>query len=157
MLAAVLVGPSTLLAQAEPSPAQPAKEGSVIAAVLVLEAMAFGSGAAARTRDGARVVGVIDGVSGVALLAIAASTSRASGRPEFTVPYGLGLLGLSYYNLANASSSQGDRRFWVNVIGVNVTALISLFAASSLGENRHMFNAVRIGIGGGSLSARIAF
>jgi len=157
LLTAILVVPAHVVAQSEQSPSRPVKEGSLLAAVLVTEAVAFGTAAAARSEAGARVVGVIDGVSGATVLAIAASTDGASGWPEFTVPYGIGLLALSYYNFAHASSPRGDRRFWTNAIGVNGTALVSVLTAAALRGNRHISRAVRIGVVRGSVDARIVF
>jgi hypothetical protein len=157
VLTAILVVPAHVLAQTEKPPSEPVKEGSLLVAILVLEAVAFGTATAARSEDGARVVGVIDGVSGLAVLTIAVSTDSASGWPEFTVPYGIGLLGLSFYNFAHASSSRRDGRFWVNAIGVNVTVLASVLTATVRRENRSTSRAVRMGVGPGSVYARITF
>ena len=153
----MLIVPVQLLAQPEQSPSQPPRQWPLVVGILVVEAVAFGSGSAARSTAGARVVGAIDGVSGLTMLSIAATTERASGRPEFTIPYGLGFLGLSGYNFADATSSRRDRRFWVNVIGVNATVLASALAALALGERPHSSRLVRIGVAPGNFPARIAF
>jgi hypothetical protein len=65
---------------------------------------------------------------------------REAGWPEFMVPYGVGLVGLAYYNLRNATSPRRNQRFWVNAIGLNVAVLAGvlsseLFAARDQGSS----------------------
>ena len=111
---------------------------AAVVGVVVLEGMAFGSAELARSPTGARVVGAIQGVSGLALLSTAAFNDRETW-PEFMVPYGVGLVGLAYYNFRNADSPRRQQRFWVNVIGENVAVLAGvlsheLFAAREQGS-----------------------
>lgn len=94
----------------------------------------------ARSTTGARVIDAIQGLSGVAALSVAASNDRETGWPEFMVPYGVGLVGLAYYNVRNADSPRRQQRFWVNVIGENVAVLAGvlsneLFAAREQGSS----------------------
>jgi hypothetical protein len=107
----------------------PVQEGSLPVLVLLVEAIAIGSGAAARSETGARVTGAIQGVSGLTVLGIAALTDRRRGAPEFLVPYGLGLVGLSYYNFASASSQNDDARFWTNVLGFNIAVVAGVLGS----------------------------
>ena len=113
---------------------------AAVIGVLVLEGMAFGSAELARSKTGARVTGAIQGLSGLAVLSTAAVNDRETGWPEFMVPYGVGLVGLAYYNLRNADSPRRRQRFWVNVIGLNVAVLAGalsneLFAAREQGSS----------------------
>jgi hypothetical protein len=119
------------------STSRPVDEGSTPLALLLVEAVAFGSGAAARSETGARVIGGIQGTAGLAMLGIAAFSDRGGGWPEFTVPYGLGLCALSYYNFTSASSARRDDRFWTNVLGFNATVLAGLISSRLL-RNEHV-------------------
>ncbi len=136
LLTAAMACPCQVLTQGarSPSPSPPLKEGSIPVAIFVVEAVAFGTAALARSETGARVVGTIDGVSGLAVLAIAGFPDRQSGMPEFMVPYGIGLLGLSYYDFAAASSGRRDRRFWTNAIGFNAAVLAGVLSGTLLGR-----------------------
>ena len=104
------------------------------AGVLLVESVAFGSAAAARSETGARVVGSIQGISGLAVLSVAAFSDGETGMPEFTVPYGVGLVALAYYNLRHADSPRRQQRFWVNAIGLNVAVLASILSSEAFGE-----------------------
>jgi hypothetical protein len=105
------------------------------AGVLVVESVAFGSAALARSETGARVVGSIQGISGLAVVSIAAFTDRETGSPEFLVPYGVGLLSLAYYNFRNAESPRQGRRFWFNAIGLNVAVLAGVLSDRLFGPH----------------------
>ena len=113
---------------------------AAVVAVVVTEATAFGTAELARSTTGARVIGAIQGLSGLGVLSVAASNDREAGWPEFMVPYGVGLVGLAYYNFRNASSPRRNQRFWVNAIGLNVAVLAGvlsseLFAARKQGSS----------------------
>jgi hypothetical protein len=103
------------------------------AGVLVVESVAFGSAALACSETGARVIGSIQGISGLAMLSIAGFSDTATGRPEFTVPYGVGLVALAYYNFRRADSPRHRQRFWVNAIGINVAVLAGILSSEAFG------------------------
>ena len=92
-------------------------------ALFVGETIVFGTAALTKSKTGARVVGAIEGLSGLHVLWAGASGDPETADPEFMIPYGLGLMGLASYNLLNADSPRSKKRFWVNVIGLNVAAL----------------------------------
>lgn len=102
--------------------------------VLLVESVAFGSAAVARSETGARAIGTLQGISGLAVLSIAAFSDGDTGRPEFTVPYGVGLAVLAYYNLRHADSPRRQQRFWVNAIGFNVAVLAGVLFSEAFGE-----------------------
>jgi hypothetical protein len=56
---------------------------------------------------------------------------RSAGRrhDRWHFPWGAGLLALSYYNFASASSDTKERKLWTNVIGVNATAVVAVLSA----------------------------
>jgi hypothetical protein len=112
------------LAQAERAPVD-----SVPLGLVAMEGYAFASAAIARSERGARVVGAVEGVAGLTVLGIAAFSDRQTGRPEFAVPYGVGLLMLSAYNFDQAASPDRDRRFWTNAIGVNAVVVVAATSA----------------------------
>jgi hypothetical protein len=109
------------------------------AGVLLAESMAFGSAALARSEAGARAIGSIQGVSGLALLSVAAVSDRETAEPEFTVPYGVGLVALAYYNFRHAESPRRQQRFWVNAIGLNVAVLAGILSSEVFGEENQGF------------------
>jgi len=158
MLAIAVALPVRLWSQTEGATAGPLREGSLPFGILLTEAYAFGSGFAARSETGARVVGALDGLSGVAVLGIAALTERKSGRPEFAVPYGVGLLALSYYNFASASSRSRESRLWTNALGFNAVVLVSVVSAEVLRPNHHHRpSRFRVELAPASVHVNIAF
>ncbi len=157
MLALAVGLPVRLWPQTAGSTAVPPREGSLPVAIFLVEAYAFGSGFAARSETGARVVGALDGLSGVAVLGIAAVTERKSGMPEFTVPYGVGLLALSYYNFASASSHSRESRLWTNALGFNTVVLVSVVSAKVLRPNQHRLSRFRLELAPSSVHVSLAF
>jgi hypothetical protein len=142
LLLAVLAFGMRLEAGAQAADSTPRLDpaAAAVVGVAITEAMAFGSAELARSTTGARVIGAIQGVSGVAALWVAVSNDRETGSPEFMVPYGVALVGLAYYNFRNAESPRRQQRFWVNVIGENVAVLAGvlsheLFAAREQGSS----------------------
>jgi hypothetical protein len=142
LLLAVLVFGMRLEAGAQAADSTPRLDpaAAAVVAVVVTEATAFGSAELARSKTGARVIGAIQGLSGLGVLSVAASNDRETGWPEFMVPYGVGLVGLAYYNFRNATSPRRNQRFWVNAIGLNVAVLAGvlsseLFAAREQGSS----------------------
>jgi hypothetical protein len=131
-----------LLVGVTPSAAQPPNEGhvrerlalTVLSAIVVTEAFAFGSATAALDRPGARVVGAVDGIGGLAVLAVAVARVGESDRPEFLVPYGVGLLALSFYNFGAAESPDRGERFWINAVGFNAVVVIGLLSSMTVGS-----------------------
>ena len=140
LLALFASGPQLQIsAQAADSTPRLDRAAAAVVGVIVLEATAFGSAELAGSKTGARVVGAIQGLSGLAVLSTAAFNDRDTGWPEFMVPYGVGLVGLAYYNFRNADSPRRKQRFWVNVIGENAAVLAGvlsneLFAARKQGS-----------------------
>ena len=142
LLLAVLAFGMRLEAGAQAADSTPRLDpaAAAVIGVALTEAMAFGSAELARSTTGARVIGAIQGLSGVAALYVALSNDRETGAPEFMVPYGVGLVGLAYYNFRNADSPRRQQRFWVNVIGENVAVFAGvlsheLFAAREQGSS----------------------
>lgn len=125
---AILALPCSAIAQTQ-TQTEPVREWPLVTGLIVVEAVAFGSAALARSETGARAVGAIQGASAVAALAIATFGDGDTGWPEFMVPYGVGLLGLSYYNFSASGSSRRSERFWTNAIGLNVVLAASALSA----------------------------
>jgi hypothetical protein len=135
LLLAVLAFGMRLEAGAQAADSTPRLDpaAAAVIGVAITEVMAFGSAALSRSRGGARVVGAIQGLSGVGALWVAVSNDREHGWPEFMVPYGVGLVGLAYYNFHNAESPRRRQRFWVNVIGENVAVLAGVLSNELFG------------------------
>ena len=156
-LAIAVALPVRLSSQAA-QPASPhPEERSLPAAILVLEACAFGTGFAAASETGTRVVGAIEGISGLAVVGVAAVSDRESGQPEFTVPYGVGLLALSYYNFASASSQTRERKLWTNVLGFHATVLASVLSAVILRSDKQSLNSLTLQVTSSSVRLNITF
>lgn len=145
LLVAVLAFGMRLEASAQAADSTPRLDpaAAAVVAIAVTEAMAFGSGALARSKTGARVIGAFQGFSGVAVLWEAASNDRETGWPEFMVPYGVGLVGLAYYNFRNADSPRRQQRFWVNVIGENVAVLAGVLSNELFGAQEQGSSSMR--------------
>jgi hypothetical protein len=115
------------------------------AAVFVLEATAFGTAALTRSATGARVIGSIQGMSGLAVLSVAGFSDRETGYPEFMVPYGVGLVGLAYYNFRHADSPRRKQRFWINAIGLNVAVLAGILSSEIFAARKQGSSGMRPG------------
>ena len=73
--------------------------------------------------NGNRPVGAVLGVSGAALVAIPFIVQpRSSTLPEFTIPYGAGLLATSAHNFKNLEGASKSRRFRENAYALNLSA-----------------------------------
>jgi hypothetical protein len=102
---------------------------------------------ASRSKTGARVIGSIQGISGLAVLSVAGLNARENGGPEFMVPYGVGLVGLAYYNLRNADSPRSRQRFWINAIGLNVAVFAGVLSSELFGAGKQGAADVRLSPG----------
>lgn len=82
---------------------------------------------------GNRSMGAVTGLSGVAVVALPFVVEpRSSTLPEFAIPWGLGLLALSYHNYVNLEGADRHRRFRENVYGLNAAAAVALVSAMLL-------------------------
>ena len=118
-------------------PPRLSRGAALVVGVLLTESIAFGSAElASRSKTGSLVIGSIQGISGLSVLSVAAFNDRETGWPEFMVPYGVGLVGLAYYNFRNANSPQRKHRFWTNVIGENAAVLTGVLSAELFGAGK---------------------
>ncbi|KPA19287.1 membrane protein [Candidatus Magnetomorum sp. HK-1] len=53
---------------------------------------------------------------------------RDSAWPEFTIPYGMGMLWLAYYNFTYAKKQDEETVFYANLIGFNAVVLSSVIS-----------------------------
>lgn len=156
LAAAVLIGTLAPTVGGAAQVPDSVSEWSLPASVLVVEAVAFGSGALARSETGARAVGGIQALSALTVLSIAFLDAE-SAPPKLAIPYGLGLLSLSWYNFSAAASAPRSERFWTNAIGVNVVVLLSGLSAALLQEHDFVTAGVTLRIAPGALLATISF
>jgi hypothetical protein len=73
------------------------------------------------------------------------------------VPYGIGLLGLSWYNLSAAGSATRAERLWTNVIGFNAVVLLSGLSAVLLPDHGHGSVRTTLRAGPGVMLVTISF
>lgn len=90
------------------------------------------------------------------VLGVAAFSDRRQGGPEFMVPYGMGLLALSYYNFASASSSNKGARFWTNAVGFNAAVLAGVLSGMIWG-NENAAGAVSVRASPSGVVATVRF
>jgi hypothetical protein len=72
------------------------------------------------------------------------------------IPYGIGLLGLSYYNLAASGSSRRNERFWTNALGLNVVVVASALSATAWSRS-HDFIRVQTRLAASGITVIVPF
>jgi hypothetical protein len=113
------------------------KSANPIMAIFLTETVAFGSAFSSTFQFGDEAIGILYGASGLAVLVVPfllksdslGSSYSELAWPQFTIPYGVGLLALSYYNFRYGDSHSDHRKFRTNAIGFNAVVLLSVASA----------------------------
>lgn len=118
---------------AAPAPAtsiDPDQKGFPLFQLVMLEILILGTAAMSTVPNGNRPMGAITGIGGAAFVTIPLIwDSRAATLPELSIPYGVGLMALSFHNYENLEGADRHRRFRENAYGLNIAVLGSLVVA----------------------------
>jgi hypothetical protein len=106
--------------------------------ILLTEPLALGAGYASTVDSaGDEAVAVTFAVSGLIATALPLLGDEP---PELLIPYGMGLLGIAYYNVRNGDAHTDSRKSWTNFVATNAVAAVAFASAAILSHENSVID-----------------